>query len=258
MAARAMWKGVIRFDEFSLPVKLYSAVEDQAVHFHLLHDQDMVRVRQRMVQPETGETVPAERIRKGYEVHRGEFVLLEEEDLASLQPPDSRDIDIRQFVPASAINHQWYDRPYWLGPDGSTQEYFALSEALSDRQLEGVAQWVMRKKRYVGALRSEQGYLALVRLRHTEEVIPASALEPPGGRDTDERERAMAGQFIEALQSRFDPQDFHNGYRQRMWELIETKRQGLPPQPVEAPQKQKQMSLADSLRESLQALKAGR
>lgn len=67
---RAIWKGVIRFDEFRLPVKLYSAVEDVNIHFHLLHDQDMVRVKQRIVNPETGETVPYEQIRKGYEVER--------------------------------------------------------------------------------------------------------------------------------------------------------------------------------------------
>ncbi|MBW3539361.1 MAG: Ku protein, partial [Planctomycetes bacterium] len=189
MAARAIWKGVITFDDVRLPVKLYSAVQDRNIHFHLLHDQDMVRVRQRMVNPETDETVSPTDAQRGYEVERGVFVVLHKDELEKLVPEDSRDIEITRFVDPSEINHQWYVRPYYLGPDGDDDaDYFALAQALSRQQKEGVARWVMRKKAYVGALRAEGDYLMLIALRHAGEIISASELEPPAGRKLDAKE----------------------------------------------------------------------
>lgn len=256
MAARAIWKGVIRVSDFELPVKLYSAVEDRAIHFHLLHDQDMVRIRQRMANPETDETVPRERIRKGYEIRSGEYVMLEQDELDNLQAEGSRDIQVRQFVPTAAINHQWYDRPYWLGPDGDEETYFALAAALEAQDVEGVVRWVMRNKQYLGAIHAREGYLGLITLRHAEEVIPANDLDPPAGRETDQRERDMAGKLIEALEAPFDPEDYHDEYRERVRELIKLKQQGRAIEVKEVEQKSQETSLADSLAASLQALKS--
>jgi len=256
MAARVMWKGSIRFEEFSLPVKVYAAIEDTSVHFHLLHDQDMVRIRQHMKNPDTDEVVPHDQVQKGYEVRRGEFIVLSDDELDELEPAASRDIGIEQFVPAAAVNHQWYDRPYWLGPDGEdTEDYFALAGALAKEEQVGIARWVMRKKRYVGALCAKQGYLSLVTLRHQEEVIPASQLDPPQGRKTDDREREMAGQLVDALVAKFDPEEYHDHYQERIHELIAAKREGKTVEVKELPKREEKESLVDSLQASLQALK---
>jgi len=130
MAARAIWKGQLKIGTTKVPVKLYSAVQDRTVRFNILDDRNKMRVKQHMIDPDSGEEVASEEIQKGYEVEPGKFVILTEEDLEKIEPPPSRDIEILEFVPQNKISEQWYDRPYYLGPDGDEKEYFALVEAL--------------------------------------------------------------------------------------------------------------------------------
>lgn len=253
MAARAIWKGVIRFGDVRLPVKLYSGVEDRRIHFRLLHDADHVPVRRVMVNPATGEAVPYEDTRRGYEVEDGIFVVLDDEELEAIDPGDSRDIEVTRFLPSGTIHPQWYDRPYWLGPDGDVSAYFAVGEALREEGREGVAHWVMRKREYRGALRAEGDHLALVTLRHRGEVVPAAALEPPSGRDLEESEVEMAGRLIASLEGDFEPERYRDEYRERVMELIEAKAEGktieIGPHRRE---RAREGSLADLLRESLE------
>lgn len=154
MAARAIWKGVIRFAEVRVPVKLYSAVEDRSVHFRLLHADDYTPVRQILVNPHTDEVEPYQKTYRGYPTHEGHWVMLRPEELSALEPEPSRDIEILRFLPPKAIDHRWYLRPYYLGPDGATDAYFALAAALEREGKEALARWVMRKKEYLGALRA--------------------------------------------------------------------------------------------------------
>lgn len=225
--ARAMWKGVLRFRKEAVPVKLYSAVQDRKVHFRLLHAKDEVPLQQRMVNPVTDDPVPYEHVRKGLEIEPEVFVLLEEDEIEAVQPEPSRDIEIVTFVTPERINHQWYDRPYYLGPDdGARAAYEALAAALEEQGKEGVAQWTMRKKAYRGALRASGGHLALITLRAAGEVIDASLLEAPGGRKLEKRELSMANQLIDALAEEFDPADYSDEYRERVLELIHRKAEG--------------------------------
>src|SRR5678815_709365 len=169
MAARAMWKGQLKVGTTKIPVKLYSAVQDQTVRFHILDDKNKQRVKQHMIDPDSGEEVASEEIQKGYEVEPGKFVILTEEDLEKLAPPPSRDIEIVEFVPQDEISQQWYDRPYYVGPDDADKDYFALVEALNNKQSEGIAHWVMRGKYYAGGLRPVDDYLFLFTLIHISE-----------------------------------------------------------------------------------------
>jgi DNA end-binding protein Ku len=224
--ARAIWKGTIRFGDAEVPVKLYSAVRDGGVHFRLLHKKDKAPVEQRMVNPVTDRIVAPENIRKGYEVERGVFVVLDDEELAELVPEPSRDIEVTRFVAPEHVNHQWYDRPYFLGPDGDEAAYFALAAALAKQGKEGVARWVMRKRPYVGALRSEGDHMVLITLRHASEVVPVSEIEPPAGRKLDAREVRMARQLVQALEDEFDPTAFRDEFRDRVLELVKAKAKG--------------------------------
>lgn len=259
MAARAIWKGVITFEGVRLPVKLYSAVEDRSVHFRLLHDQDMVPIHQRMVYPDTEEEVPHDQQQKGVEAEPETFVVLSEEDLAAVEPEGSREIAVEQFVSPELINHQWYVRPYYLGPDGDVDEdYFALAAALDARGVEGVARWTMRRKDYVGALRAEGGYLMLVTLRHAGEVVSADQLEPPAGRDLDEREVKMARQLLSALEATFDATQFADQYRERVLTFVKQKAAGQTVEPEKPKTKQPATdSLAGMLEMSLAGVKGG-
>ena len=138
MAARAIWKGELKVGTAKVPVKLYSAVVDRTVHFHIL-DKHKMRVKQHMVTPDSGDEVATAEIQKGYEIEPGRFVVVTDEELAKLEPKASRDIQVTEFVPTEAISQQWYERPYYLGPDGDEKSYFALAEALNNRDREGVA-----------------------------------------------------------------------------------------------------------------------
>ncbi len=253
MAARAIWKGIIKFQNIAVAVKFYSAIEDRKVHFRLLHQTDQTPVSQKMVNPVTGEAVPYEQIRRGFETDQGDIVLLEDEELQSLEPEFSRIVEITRFVEPARINHQWYDRPYYLSPDTDAESYFALARALENNQREGVARWSMRKKSYIGALRGDKGYLQMITLRHAGEIVAASELPRPEGRPLEKQEIKMAEQLVRALEDTFDPAAFRDEYRQRVLELVETKaRGGTVKFEKPAKKKTKVVSLQDLLKKSVQ------
>ena len=254
MAARAIWKGVITFGTAKVPVKLYSAVQDKSIRFRLLHEKDRVPVEQRMINPDTGDPVDYKDVRKAYPVARNMLVVLDDADLEKLEPKDARDIEVTRFVNPAEIDHRWYERPYYLGPDQSSGAYFALAKALERKGKEGVARWVMRKKEYVGALRAEDGYLSLISLRHAEEVISADQLTAPEGRTLDKREISMAEQLISALSGAFDPAEYRDEYRTRVMELIDTRARGGKVTLKKFRPKKQPESLEDALSASLGAV----
>src|SRR5512140_3002830 len=228
MAIRAMWKGVIHFGSIKVPVKLYGAIEDRNVHFRLLHRDDLEPVHQVLINPETDEIVPRENTGRAFITEAGERVLLNPSELEALVPEPSRDIEILGFVPLDVIDHRWYDRPYYLGPDEDNAEFFAMADALEAMQVEGLARWVMRNKSYVGALQLYQGYPMLMSLHHAEEIIPLESLKPPEGPPLDQRELGMARQLIEMLESEFQPQEYHDEFRERVLAMLDAKAHGKP------------------------------
>ena len=255
MAARAMWKGTLKIPGDPIPVKLYSAIEGtETIHFRLLHEKDLTPVEGRMVHPETGDPVPSAETKRGYVTESGELVVLEREELDELAPEPSRDIEVLRFVPASAIDHRWYDRPYYLGADGAKGAYAALAKALAEQEVVGIARWVMRKKEYVGALLPEDGYVMLVTLRRAGEVIDASALPTPKGREMSDQEVKMAEQLLRALEGEFDPSEWKDEHRERLMELIEAKAKGKTIPIARARRKRRDEDLGDALRKSLAAV----
>lgn len=256
MAARAIWKGVVKVGTLEVPVKLYSAVQDKQVRFRLLHKTDHEPVKQQLVSDDSGETVEYQQVKKAFPLNRGRMIMLDPEELQTLEPEDSRDIEITRFVDPEEIDHRWYERAYWLGPDGDEKAYFAAAAALEKKNKEGVARWVMRDREYVGALRAEDGYLILITLRHADEIIAAESLKPPGGRELAQRELQMAEHLLEALHGDFEPEQFKDEYRARVMELVETKAAGRKPKVVKfRPKKQKDDQLADALEASLAGMK---
>jgi DNA end-binding protein Ku len=252
MSARAVWKGVIRFGTVRVAVKLYSAVEDRSVHFRLLHRRDRLPVHQALVNPETDEVVPFEQTGRAYVTEVGDRVLLEPSELEALEPAPSRDIEILSFLPCRAIDHRWYDRPYYLGPDGDSADFFALADALEAMQEVGVAHWVMRNKSYVGALQLYQGYPMLMSLHHAEEIIPLEVLEPPQGAPLDKRELGLARQLIAMLEAEFRPQDYQDAFRNRVLKMLAAKARGKPLRTRAAPRRERGGDIRHALEASLQ------
>jgi DNA end-binding protein Ku len=255
MAARAMWKADLGLGEVKIPVKLYAAVTDTKIHFRLLHAADHGPVVQKMVDAETGEPIEGAGIRKGLEIDSHVYVLLDDEELQALEPKSSRDITVEQVVKAANVAERWFDRPYYLGPDGDDAAYFALAAALDARGDMLIARWVMRKKRYVGAVHGSNGYLMLETLRSAESLVQIDALRPPAHRQPDERELALAEQLVEALADDFDAAAYQDEHGAAVMDLLKTKARG---KVVRFPTKRTSRKGGDSLLADLEASLKGR
>ena len=126
MSARSIWQGTLAVQKHEIAIKLYAAVEDRQVHFHLLHKRDRNRVEQRMVDPKTETPVPLDEVRKAFEAEPGRYVVVTRRGrIERSQPKAARELKVSRFVPIAAIDPQLFDRPYFLGPDkDSANDYF--------------------------------------------------------------------------------------------------------------------------------------
>jgi len=226
MTARAIYKAKVELGTLEVPVRFYAAAEDQDVHFRLLHSTDGQPVTQQYIDKTTERPVERASIRKALPVSDQRLVMFRPEELAALEPPPSRIVAIRRCLPFGKIPPAFYERPYYLGPDGDLAAYFALARALQQRKCEGLARWVMRKRMYVGALSERDGYLVLVTLRHAEQVVDISAFKSKGSKSLNPQELRLARQLVQALESDFDPAAYHDDYRERVEALVERKASG--------------------------------
>jgi DNA end-binding protein Ku len=253
--ARAIWKGELVLGKSKLPIEMFSAVQDQTVHFRLLHSKDRVPVEQRIVRKSDGKEVPKEDRRKAFPLDRTEAVILQPEELEKLEPEPSREIHLCRFVRAGVLSDQWFDRPYYLGPDKDDADYFALAAAIEHSKVVGVARWVMRKKRYLGALTANDGYLVMTTLRRADQVVSVSGVEVPAARRPDDREIKMAEQLVSSIEGDFEPQLWQNEYRQRVHELIDAKARGKTVKLAPVKRKAAGGDLAELLQRSLASTK---
>lgn len=258
MTARAIWNGELEVGRDRLPVKFYSAVKEQGIHFRWLHASDNVPVEQAMVDALTGEKVSGDAVQKALEMEEGTLVVLNPSEVATTEPTASRAIQISGFFPDTEIPHSWFKRPYYLGPDGAEPSYLALAAALEATRRVGLAHWVMRKKSYDGALISHQGILMVVTLRHSDEILALANIEAPPSRELAPNEVKLAEQLVAALESPFDPSAYHNEYKDRVIELVKAKSEGKILRLQKPKKKPVTKSLEQSLRSSLDAAKGRR
>lgn len=226
---RAIWSGAVSFGLVSVPVKLYTAVSRKSVRFNQIDAKTNSRVKQKRVNAE-GEEVSYEQIVKGYEVSKDSYVIVTEEELAALAPKASRMIDISDFVNEAEIDPVFYDAAYHLVPDElARKSYTLLSRAMEDSGRVAIATFVMRTKQYLVAIRPKEGRLMMSTMVYADELV--SPQEIPGLEDLDEiavsdAEMAMAGQLIESLAGEFEPERYHDTYREKVLDLLEQKASG--------------------------------
>lgn len=240
--ARAIWSGSISFGLVSIPVKVYPAVHDHGVHFHMLHGRDGVRIHQALVCPADNEQLTQDEIVKGYEVSPERYVVVLDDELESLAPKASRMIEILDFVNISEIDPVYYLRTYYLLPEEQgARAYGLLLRAMNEAGKVGIGKFVMRGKEYLGALRPLDRVISLETMHFADEVVPVESIEePPPQPEAKERELQMARQLIDALSTSFEPERYHDEYRDSLMELIGTKARGneyVMPEPFEEPAK---------------------
>jgi DNA end-binding protein Ku len=226
---RSIWTGAISFGLVSVPVKLYSAVSPKSVRFHQLHASDGVRIQQKRVCPADGEEVAYEDLVKGYEVAPDRYVVIEPEELASLEPTRTRTIEIEDFVQLDEIDPIYYDHPYYLAPGpGGAKPYRLLLDAMRDTGKVAIARVVLRSKEQLVAIRPMGDLLGMATMNFADEVVPTDRLDDLPGEEvkTTDRELGIARQLVESLATEFDPDKYHDTYREAVLSLIERKAQG--------------------------------
>ena len=254
--ARAIWKGKLVIGKEEVAVRLYSAVKDRTVHFRLLDKASLSPVKQRIVRKTDGKEVEKDERRKAFALDPEHAVMLTPQELEELEPETSRDIELCRFVPPSLLGEQWYDRPYYVGPDEKDEKaYFALVDALEERKVLGIARWVMRKKRYLGALAVLDGYLMMVTLRRAEQVLEAPEVKAA---PVNDKELNLAERLVEEISGKFDPGLWQDEYHERVCKLIEAKAEGRKLKLPAAKAKRPSGDLAAQLRQSLSSVKERR
>jgi DNA end-binding protein Ku len=226
---RAIWSGSVSFGLVNVPVKLLSATSPKDVRFHQLHDADGGRIQQKRVCSLDGEEVPFEHIVKGYDLGGGRYVMVEPEELAALDVAATRTIDIEEFVDLADIDPVYYERSYYLVPDGRAEKPYALLvETMTRTGKVAVGRFVLRTKQYLATLRARDGVLVLATMLFDDEVVPPEDLEVPTAAETgpSEREVNMATQLVESLTAPFEPSKYADDYREKVLALIEAKAEG--------------------------------
>jgi DNA end-binding protein Ku len=261
---RAIWSGSISFGLVNIPVQLYNAVSRKGVRFNQLDSRNHSRIKHRKVNAETGDEVPDETIVKGYELTKGNYVVVDDDELATLDPEGQRTIDIEEFVDLADIDPVYFDSSYRLGPDAATVKAYALlAGAMEADGKVAIARFVMRSKQYVAAIRSVDGHLVLSTLVYHDEingVDDIDEMDRVADVEVEAKELAMAEQLIGSLEADWDPTKYADTYREQVLELIERKAAGEESVVVapEAPSAEKVVDLMAALEASVADAKKAR
>jgi DNA end-binding protein Ku len=227
--ARPTWKGSISFGLVNMGVKAFSAVRDHEVHFHQLDKKSGARVRNVKVSGKSGDPLDKDDIEMGYEVRKGKYVTFSRSELNDLQPASTRTLEVSDFVALEDVDPIYYERTYWLVPDGegADRAYRLLLAAMEDEQRVGIGTVVMRNKQYLAAIRPLEGALAMSTLRFEDDIVAKSEVDGiPRKAKVDAKERKLASQIIDALASDWKPSRYKDTYTDELRKRIERKEKG--------------------------------
>jgi DNA end-binding protein Ku len=226
MAARPIWRGQIRLALVSIPVEMYTATKSGAsIAFHQIHEPSGKRIRYEKVVPGIG-PVDRDEIMKGYEVSKGQYVLLDPEEIEKVKLESKKTLDLVQFVDVGDIDAMYYEKPYYVVPadDLAEDAFVVLRDALRKAKKVGIGQLAMRGQEYVVALRPCGKGILLETLRYADEVYKATSyFREIGDSKPDEDMLDLASMLIEKKTGKFDASEFHNRYIDALRELIEEK-----------------------------------
>jgi DNA end-binding protein Ku len=256
---RPVWSGSISFGLVNIPVRLFTAVREQRVAFHLLHDQDKVRLRRKLVCPADGKEVHPEHIVRGFEVSKDHFIVVRDEELEGCAPEKTRAIEITDFVELNDIDPIFYDRPYYVLPQkGAARSYRLLAEAMKRSGRVGVARVVMHDKEYLAALRTVGDMICLSTMHFGDEVVPPTVIEgvPHDAGKVPDRELKSAQKVIDSHSGNFDATKYHDRYRECLTKMIENKARHekvVSPPPEQQDKPKQQTAKAGDLMAALEA-----
>jgi DNA end-binding protein Ku len=260
---RPIWKGAITFGLVSVPIQLEMAVHDKTINFHLMSNDGTCRLRRKLYCPETGKEFDFSQTARGIEIAKGEYVLLDENEIKRLKPERGHTIEITQFIDQVEIDPIYFDRVYYVVPsEGSIKPYKLLYDAMTHRKRIAVARFVMRERQYICAIRPVGEGLALHTLHYIDEVhSPEDAMPSALSRaKSAAKELQIAEELVDSMTQKLDLSQFRDEYREQLEKLIERRKHGqkmveVSELPDTAPPRT--VNLMDALRRSLKSGSAG-
>ena len=255
--ARAIWKGSISFGLVNIPIALYPATRREELKFRLLRKTDLSPVNYKRVAEKDGKEVPWDQIVKGYEYEKGKYVVLQDEDFQRVDIEATQTVDIQDFVELDEIDPIFFYKPYYLEPQkGGGKAYALLRDALKDSKKVGVAKVVIKTREYLASVKPEDGALVLELMHFADELADMSKLHIPKKIEVGQREMNMAKSLIGSMSSKWNPEKYHDDYREALMEVIEEKVEAggkeIEEKPRKAPKPTKVIDLVSVLQKSLE------
>src|SRR5437868_1656465 len=235
--AASVWTGYLTFGLISMPVRLFSGARSNHVSFHMLHRDDHVRVKQQLVCPEEDKVIGRDEIVKGYEFRKGEYVIIEPEELKRIEPKTAKAMEILEFVKASEIDPIYFESSYYLMPEEAGQRPYALLvRALEESEYVAIAKLSMHNREYTVFLRPYENGLMLHTMYYSGEV---KRVENFGDIKVQlkDAEVKVAHQLIEALEAKWDPDKYYDTFEENVKKLIKARLEGREVTEVEKPRK---------------------
>src|SRR4030088_2933176 len=258
--ARAIWKGSISFGLVNIPIALYPATRREDLKFRLLRQTDLSPVNYKRVAEEDGKEVPWDQIVKGYEYEKGKYIVLKDEDFQRVDIEATQTVDIQDFVEQKEIDPIFFYKPYYLEPQkGGDKAYVLLRESLKETGKVGIAKVVIKTRQYLAGVKPEDSVLVLELMHFIDELADPNQLHVPKKLEVGKREMDMAKALIGSKSSKWNPQKYHDDYREAVMKVIEEKvehgGEEIEEKPKKAPKPTKVIDLVSVLQQSLE--KAG-
>ncbi len=223
---RAIWSGSISFGLVNVPVRMFSAIDENDLRFHLIHEPDSSRIGYQKICKNEEKPVPDDEIVKAFEFEKDEYVVLDDEDFAAARTEGVKTIEISDFVPYEEIDPIYFERTYFLGPqNGGEKVYVLLRNAMEKSGLAAIAKYVMRDRQSLGCLRVREGTLTLEKMFFHDEIRPVEEIAPKGIRIA-KGELEMATALIDQFSGTFRPERYEDTYREALCKMIRAKRKG--------------------------------
>jgi DNA end-binding protein Ku len=261
--ARSIWTGTISFGLVTVPVKVFSAVSRKTVRFNQLNSKTGSRIAQSRVDASTGEEVEFSDLVKGYEIAADRYVVIEPGELESVQPERTKTIEIEDFVDLADIDPIFYDHPYYLAPaTGGAKPYRLLLEAMKESGKVGIARVVIRQKESLVAIRPIGDVLGMATMLFADEIVDPKRIDDLPTEDdvkTTAKEKAIAVQLVDSLAGEFEPERYHDSYREAVLAMIERKAAGEQITEAPAPAAEDSEPVPDlmaALKASIEAVRA--
>lgn len=220
-----------------MPVRLFSGARSEGISFHMLHRDDLVRVKQQLICPAENKVVERSDIVKGYEYRKGEYVVVEPEEIKKIEPKTAKTMEIIEFVKSSEVDPVYFESSYYMMPEeAGRRPYALLTKALEESEYVAIAKLTMHNREYTVFLRPHEGGLMLHTMYYEEEVRKVEGFGAPDV-ELKDAEVKVAHQLIEALAAEWEPEKFHDEFQENLKNLIQTKLEGGKIAEVEKPKK---------------------